>query len=105
MELVFIFFILFSRFQAIFSQVLFRLDGSMIFATGRRGVEVSIKSLKNSLRQKTREGKIKNVRFSDALKRSLKPSKYIVECIFKKSLSSLFRFEEFWDDSPNLNPN
>ena len=106
----FVIFILFSRFQAIFSQILFILDGSIIIATGRRGVEVTIKYLncanvKNSLKQKTRQGKNRNVRFSGTLKRSLKLTNYTVECIYNKSLSSLFRFEDFWDDSPNQNPN
>ena len=68
MELGFRQFILFSRFQGIYSQVLFMLDGSITFATGRRGEEITIKSLncenmKNRLRQETRQRKIRNVRF------------------------------------------
>ena len=64
----FVIFILFSRFQGIFSHVLFTLDGKMIFATGRRGVEVRIKSLncanvRNRLRQETRQRKNRSVRF------------------------------------------
>ena len=35
-------------------------------------------------------GKIRNVRFSGTLKRSLKLTNYIVECIYIKSLSSYF---------------
>ena len=54
--------------------------------------------------QKTQQGKIRTLRFSGTLKRSLKLAHHIVDNIYNKYLSSFLGFKDFWGDLAKPKP-
>ena len=52
----------------------------------------------NCLRQKSRQGKIRNLRLAGTLKLSLEVTNYIMEYIYVRSLWRFLRFEDFGGD-------